>query len=81
MVDAHGAEALKKGDYPRRPRRLHVVQEQLVAEPLEVPVENGNSKVDPASVRPRLAEAAAASLDAIQRALLDAALGATASIG
>ena len=38
---------------------------------------SGNGHTDPAQVRPRLAEAAAASLDDISTALLDAALGAT----
>ena len=37
---------------------------------------NGNVAVSPADVRPALAQAAAASLDEIQQALLDAALGA-----
>ncbi len=50
----------------------------LIEAPL--PPQNGNDgsgHADPAQVRPRLAEAAAASLDNIQAALLDAALGAT----
>jgi hypothetical protein len=40
-------------------------------------VVNDNGSVDPAQVRPALAEAAAASLDELQHALLDAAVGAT----
>lgn len=47
-----------------------------MVEELEPSGTNDMAKPDPASVRPRLAEAAAASLDDIQRALLDAALGA-----
>ena len=50
--------------------------EPLVAE-VETPLASGNGRPDPAQVRPRLAEAAAASLDDISSALLDAALGAT----
>ncbi len=50
--------------------------EALVAE-VETTPASGNGAADPAQVRPRLAEAAAASLDDIQAALLDAALGAT----
>jgi hypothetical protein len=41
-------------------------------------IENRNGEVaDPATVRPRLAEAAAENVDDIRRALLDAATGAT----
>ena len=50
--------------------------EPLVAE-VETTLASANGHADPAQVRPRLAEAAAASLDDIQAALLDAALGAT----
>lgn len=50
--------------------------EPLVAE-VETTLASGNGQADPAEVRPRLAEAAAASLDDISSALLDAALGAT----
>jgi hypothetical protein len=44
-----------------------------VAVEAEPPV-HGNGSTDPADVRPRLAAAAASSLDDIQAALLDAAL-------
>jgi hypothetical protein len=44
---------------------------------IETSSASGNGHADPAQVRPRLAEAAAASLDDISSALLDAALGAT----
>ena len=50
--------------------------EPVVAE-IETTLAGGNRHADPAQVRPRLAEAAAASLDDISTALLDAALGAT----
>ena len=53
--------------------------EPLVAE-VETTLASGNGHTDPAQVRPRLAEAAAASLDDIQAALLDAALGATSEM-
>ncbi len=52
------------------------MSEPLVAE-VESTLASGNGHADPAQVRPRLAEAAAASLDGISSALLDAALGAT----
>lgn len=42
-------------------------------------VSDGVLRPDPASVRPRLAEGAAAGLDEIQRTLLDAALGAVST--
>jgi hypothetical protein len=77
LVPEHGAEALKRGEHVspcRSERKPRIVHEPLVLDELDVAVANG--KVDPASVRPRLAAAAAASLDDIQRALLDAALGA-----
>ena len=69
-----GGERVRSGDHPRR-RKRRVVAEPVVAEVETAPV--GNGAADPAEVRPRLAEAAAASLDDIQAALLDAALGAT----
>jgi hypothetical protein len=75
LVGQHGEEALRRGDYPRRRRAIVNVA------PLEVEAEttviNDNGSVNPARVRPALAEAAAASLNEIQHALLDAALGAT----
>jgi hypothetical protein len=74
LVAEFGEERVRSGDHPRRPRRT--VTEPLVAE-VETTHASGNGHADPAQVRPRLAEAAAASLDDIQAALLDAALGAT----
>jgi hypothetical protein len=62
---------VRNGDRPRR--RKATVPEPLVAEADTAPVTRNGA--DPAQVRPRLAEAAAASLDDIQAALLDAALG------
>jgi hypothetical protein len=79
LVEHHGAKALKRGEHlpPRRSeRKPFIAPEPLVVEELEPAASDGVTKPDPASVRPRLAEAAAASLDDIQRALLDAALGA-----
>jgi hypothetical protein len=68
-----GEERVRSGDVPRT--RKASTAEPLVAE-VETPSVTRNG-ADPAQVRPRLAEAAAASLDDIQAALLDAALGAT----
>ena len=75
LVEQHGEEALRRGHYPRR-RRASVDVAPLEVE-VETPVMNDNGSVAPARVRPALAEAAAASLDELQHALLDAALGAT----
>jgi hypothetical protein len=69
-----GHERVRCGDHPHR--RKSTVTEPLVAE-VETTLASGNGHADPAQVRPRLAEAAAASLDDISSALLDAALGAT----
>jgi hypothetical protein len=74
MVEEIGEERVRSGDHPRR--RTSTTAEPLVAE-VETALASGNGHTDPAQVRPRLAEAAAASLDDISSALLDAALGAT----
>jgi hypothetical protein len=74
MVEEIGEQRVRNGDHPRR--RKSTMTEPLVAE-VESTHASGNGHPDPAQVRPRLAEAAAASLDDIQAALLDAALGAT----
>jgi hypothetical protein len=70
LVEQHGEEALRRGDYPRR-RRANINVAPLEVE-AETPVMNANGSVNPALVRPALAEAAAASLNEIQHALLDA---------
>ena len=69
-----GEERVRNGEHPRR--RTSTTTEPLIPE-VETASASGNSQADPAQVRPRLAEAAAASYDDIQTALLDAALGAT----
>ncbi len=74
LVEEFGEERVRSGDHPRR--RQSTMTEPLVAE-VESTLASGNGHADPAQVRPRLAEAAAASLDDISSALLDAALGAT----
>jgi hypothetical protein len=73
LTEEIGEERVRSGDVPRR--RKTTTAEPLVAEVDAPPVSRNGA--DPAQVRPRLAEAAAASLDDIQAALLDAALGAT----
>ena len=52
----------------------------MVAEEVEPITTNGGSAVDPSSVRPRLAEAAAASLEDIRRVLLETATGANKNL-
>jgi hypothetical protein len=79
LVKEHGAEALKRGDHLPAPRK-RVVQEPVVAHAIEATTSNGSAIVDPASVRPRLAEAAAASVEDIRRVLLETATGANKNL-
>src|SRR5262249_20139350 len=78
LAAAHGTEAVKRGMPRRRASRsgsappLVIVDERAPDE-----LEARSEVADPATVRPRLAEAAAQSVDDIGRALLDAATGAT----
>jgi hypothetical protein len=74
LVAEIGEERVRSGDHPRQ--RRSTVTDALVAE-VESSYTSEDGHADPAQVRPRLAEAAAASLDDIQTALLDAAVGAT----
>jgi hypothetical protein len=75
----HGADTEKLGQHlPVRRRR--VVQDAVVAEEAVATASNGSSVVDPASVRPRLAEAAAESLEDIRRVLLETATGANRNL-
>jgi hypothetical protein len=52
----------------------------MMAEEAAPPTVNGHGNLDPASVRPRLAEAAAASLEDIRRVLLETATGANRNL-
>src|SRR6476661_7936753 len=70
----HGAETLKRGEH-LPVRRKRTVQQPVLAETIET-ASNGREMVDPASVRPRLAEAAAESLEDIRRVLVETATGA-----
>jgi hypothetical protein len=70
----HGGEAVKSGEHlPARWGR--VIRPAVGAEQIVTTTGNGRAR-DPASVRPRLAEAAAESLEDIRRVLLDTATGA-----
>jgi hypothetical protein len=76
-VDEHGAEMLNRG----MPRRKEVVANwhpAIVTPETEAgtPSPHDTETADPATVRPRLAEAAAESLDEISSSLLEAAIGA-----
>jgi hypothetical protein len=73
LADVHGDDAVREGRYPRS--RNPQTEIPVVVEP-ESHSRNGTSAMSPADVRPALAQAAASSLDEIQQALLDAALGA-----
>ena len=75
-----GADALRQGRYPPRKELRHDVHPLIVASsatgsapPAREAAETANAKPNPATVRPRLAEAAAESLEDIRRTLLDAA--------
>jgi hypothetical protein len=83
LVEEHGEEALRRGGHlppPRSAGKLRVVAEPIVAETVETPVETGNGRADPASVRPLLAEAAAASIEEIRRVLVETATGANKQV-
>jgi hypothetical protein len=75
----HGAEAVKRGEHLRGQRKP-VVQAAVVVEEAEPNTNNGRSAADPSSVRPRLAEAAAESLEDIRRVLLETATGANKNL-
>jgi hypothetical protein len=79
LAESHGAEAVERGMPRRRTSRSTSTPPLVVAdEPARGELEQSNGHTaDPATVRPRLAEAAAESVDDIRRALLDAATGAT----
>jgi hypothetical protein len=79
LVPEHGADVLKRGEHLPA-RRKHIVQAPVMAESIEVTTGNGTMTVDPASVRPRLAEAAAASIEDIRRVLLETATGANKNL-
>jgi hypothetical protein len=75
----HGVEAVKLGHHLPVPRK-RVVQAAVVVEEAVTTTGNGTGTVDPATVRPRLAEAAAASLEDIRRVLLETATGANRNL-
>jgi hypothetical protein len=82
LLAEHGADALKQG-LPRRKQARSSWRPTIVAtrSAEHEPTGNGSAaherrSVDPATVRPRLAEAAAESVEDIQRTLLDAATSA-----
>jgi hypothetical protein len=75
----HGAEAVKRGEH-LPVRRKRVAQAAVMAEVGMPPTSNGGGMVDPSTLRPRLAEAAAESLDDIRRVLLETATGANRNL-
>jgi hypothetical protein len=79
LVKEHGPEALMRGEHLPA-RRTRIVQAPVTAEAIEATTSNGTATVDPASVRPRLAEAAAESVDEIRRVLLETATGANRNL-
>ena len=81
-MEKWGEERVLSGEYPGNARRR---ASRLTVAPLEpetpqvtsVEANGDGSWADPAAIRPALAQLAAANLDGLQRALLDAALSAT----
>lgn len=69
-----GDDAVRTGRYPRR-RNPRLEAPVSIEETTTTAITSG--AITPAEVRPLLAQATAASLDEIQAALLDAAVGAT----
>jgi hypothetical protein len=83
LVVEHGADALKQG-LPRRKQARSLWQPTIVTTSSDEPEANSNGPTgherrlaDPATVRPRLAEAAAEGVEDIERALLEAATSAS----
>jgi hypothetical protein len=82
LLAEHGADALKQG-LPRRKQARSSWQPTIVTTSSDEPETNSDPagterrSVDPATVRPRLAAAAAESVEDIQRTLLDAATSAS----
>jgi hypothetical protein len=81
LVEKWGEERVLRGDYPGNARKRDSVMEADPPEPVApVVIEtNGDSVADPGSIRPALAQLAAANLNELQRTLLDAALNASTS--
>jgi hypothetical protein len=78
LVGKHGVDVLKEG-LPRRRATVQSKPPRMVCadrHASEVATASENGSRDPASVRPRLAEAAAEGLEGISKTLLDAATGA-----
>jgi hypothetical protein len=76
LAEEHGDDAVKHGLPRRRAARTASDPVIVATEPANDVAVVSNGEVDPASVRPRLAEAAAEGLDGIRKTLLDAATGA-----
>jgi hypothetical protein len=73
LAGVHGEDAVRDGCYPRS---RNPQAEIPIAVQTETNGRNGSVALSPADVRPALAQVAADSLNDIQQALLDAALGA-----
>jgi hypothetical protein len=77
-AESRGADAVKQG-LPRRRAARAVSEPLIIAMDEETEVAEttaGNDVIDPATVRPRLAKAAAEGVEGIRKTLLDAATGA-----
>jgi hypothetical protein len=80
LVAEYGEDALRRGEYPRRRRGsalVRVVSGETSSSPeTNAVIASGNGRTQPADVRPRLAEAAAANLSELERVLVETATGA-----
>jgi hypothetical protein len=76
LADEHGPDVVKQGLPRHRAARTASDPVIVATEPASDEMVATIGDVDPASVRPRLAEAAAEGLDGIRKTLLDAAPGA-----
>jgi hypothetical protein len=81
LVDEHGADRLKKGALPKE-RPLRVVAEMELPKARRAAASGEGTVVgaDPATVRPKLAEAAAENVEQLKASLLEAALSATTPV-
>jgi hypothetical protein len=77
LVEVHGSDTLKQG-LPRRRASAGTAPPKVItgSEPDDAALATENGSKDPATIRPRLAEAAAEGLEGIRKTLLDAATGA-----
>jgi hypothetical protein len=72
LAEEHGADTVRNGSVPRK-RALRVVDEAMPPVVTTMPKAAPTSAIDPANVRPMLAEAAAENAEQLKASLLEAA--------